>query len=799
MSIQSSSHIVFNQSASQYQALKCIDELASPPALNRKSILSPLNQLVNNATKRLRNIDGIDETAASLALIRGLTGPIAAEAVFVGGLPFVVLGLIGMHEESNEAVAAYDELFSTNQTLKNELNLLKIRIHNFKKNYFDHSLQHEIKTIQSSLIAHFENTLQHDSPSTMHPIQRAVEVFCKLNQIQGDLKAKCLERCAAPFGLVAMSGMTAGMIPGITWGGAEIAARVLGQTVPDTYTGIATAHTAAQISSIAGAAISMFFAPANAAMAVYAIFRGYAGVQQHNGLKTFEAFNQTDSTCYTSSKKLVYQYIQADLSRNNTTHRLYGAVTAIAQILLVVSGSLAIASFFGASVTFTGGMAIPIIGAALAIGAALMRIRGEEIRSIRQGETEDDNKNQDSATLALWADRPHKYLTQHNNFMGNFVPHPAKAMIQIKNQQTRAEIEATNIDLARDKLISLIHRAVNQYNQPKQRLAALNRWVFNHNANRGRLIGEGTTLLPETVAQLRKQFANNFELIEQLIHFNNKDEIASRLLREHNFTSNEAIVTALESQGYLPQVLAQIGARITTAKADELQHCPQTKSQIEGMYAQKKLLSLIAQAYQKTNNPEQRQAIVQAKQNQLKSLFNTSTLSFDQRSKTRQLYLELHQTPPNQSITTLQRILNSINPESLHRTLVEAGFQSDVVIHTLVQKKIISAQQAIRLNQTIETDQTQTNQGALLNQLKTLKAITPTAHKGQYVISKNELIQLANSSEWVKNKLAAAAAPVLIKASKNTSKAKLHAEISKLKHVLTSQHKLNSLNGTTFC
>lgn len=588
------SNILFNETASQYKSLNAV-EFSTPPALNNQSLTHSFSKLMKALSKRLRNIDGIDETAASLALIRGVTGPIASEAVFVIGFPFVVLGLIGMSDESKEADDAFKELFKGNQALKEQLKTLQIKSQDerSKEPKFRNQLEQDIKQSQQQIINYFKKNHTNIGDTK---IKSAVDVFCQLNGLNKESNQKLYEKCGAPFGKFAMASMTAGMLPGMAWGAGEIAARAMSQTVPQTYKGITAASTAtkgldstgtaAQVSSIAGVATSMIFAPANTAMAVYGIYRGLAGTSRNKTLKQFKKLNATQNDNHTTARKLVAEHIKAEQSTNNQTHRIYGAVTAIGQGMLAASGALAIAGFFGASVTFTGGLALPIVGAALAIGAAIVRIRGEEVEDNRKGQTETEEETQDQ--LARWHNRQEQYtpdrtqepttitrwqtLTTEAN-QANVVTekssnkllntNPLEDTIKEKQITINQDIKQASVDLARDKLLSLIQHAVSQHDNPKKRLEALDQWVYKHNGKRGIMIGKGTTMLNETARQIKQQYTLNNQLIQEMIGLKNKGEIASALLREQNFTSNTAIVAALKEQNVLPEILAKVGAQMS--------------------------------------------------------------------------------------------------------------------------------------------------------------------------------------------------------------------------------------------
>ncbi|MDX1669745.1 MAG: hypothetical protein R3194_10025, partial [Limnobacter sp.] len=446
----------------------------------------------------------------SLALIRGVTGPIAAESVFALGFPFVVFGLLGMCEESAEAKEALDKLSDQNQTLIQGLQKVKALNASSCPNprAAKNDLEHLKKQIQQHLKAMPANRAE-------HCVTHCIDTLAQLKNLNEEYKQVLLNRMAAPFGQAAMTGMTLGMLPGLTWGAAEIATRAMSHTTPALVSEVGSSALPAQVAAAAGTGVSMAFAPANAMMAVYAGLKAGAGFQRAKQLNRLaQCFKEQVSNRATPGQvKLVGQYIQAEQRTNRATQSTYGLITAFSQTSLSASGSLSIAAFFGAagaSMGATAGIAVPVMGALGAIGAAAMRIRGEMAAEIRRGTPTTDAQPLNQ----LRQEQPHRQRTGGS-----------------KIQQSLDSMTQAHESLAKNKLLSLAMRAIKQERQPHLRAALMDKWVFEMGGKRGKFWGQGTSLLSETVNTMRALYC--------------RPEVQRRLSDAFNQTSRGSAVAGL--------------------------------------------------------------------------------------------------------------------------------------------------------------------------------------------------------------------------------------------------------------
>lgn len=657
-----------------------------------QALCKQLGHIARTLIHRLKNIDGIDETAASLALIRGVTGPIAAEAVFAVGLPFVVLGLIGMMEESAEARDALTDLLTDKKDLARQARQLA---ENGRTLNVNNARQiRELKTQIKNRLACMPHNLRLEKTTAY------VHLFAKLHGLNQQQTEKLLLRCAAPLGTFALGAMAAGMFPGLAWGAAEIGVRALGQTSPDTASAVGAAPLAAQISASAGAAVSMVFAPANAAMVGYATLRGMAGLQKNCSLERtrVQAHLIGHDNLSPQGKKLFDQYSQAEMRSNRWTHTRYGLATATGQSALAASGGLAIASFFGATAAAigTGGIVLPIAGAAAAIGAAGMRIRGEVAREIRHGNPE----------LPGIKNRPR---------IGQ------ETFIEETEQLTTPEIgqrlTQAHKDLARDKLISLAFSAVRQHTSMEGRKNAMKHWVVELGARKGNMMGSGTSLLPETVEEIRRLFYSS-EVQNKL------DEAFS------NIAPGAVSQTLLTLAGYpdLSSVLNELDDTQLQTICKKLP--PDFVKQLNQLQAQEKLLSLVFKAKLSTSSPAQAMRNLQQRVYLAEKGWRT-TLPQPVRQELKTLFERMNSKKTFTEQSMLEKVLQAADIQAMYSELQQAGFNAQ----NLFEK---------------------------------------ASGKGNYKINTQTLVKLSERSATLNNRLYELAAPVLIQQLKNDSKVRMN-------------------------
>ncbi|MCE2745146.1 MAG: hypothetical protein LW710_04485 [Burkholderiales bacterium] len=666
-----------------------------------QSICHKAGNIARALINRLKNIDGIDETAASLALIRGVTGPIAAEAVFAAGLPFVVLGFVGMMEESAEARNAVLDLLQDKKELAQQAR--QIADKRCKLNLNDRRQIQELKNEIKLRLAGLPQQQQIEKSKAY------VQLFAKLHGLNQQQTEKLLLRCAAPFGTFALGAMTAGMLPGLAWGAAEIGVRTLGQTTPETAAQVGSAPLAAQVSASAGTAISMVFAPANAAMVAYSALRGLAGIQKNRVLEKsrVQANLSTQNEISALGKKIFNQYSRAEMRSNRWTHTHYGVVTATGQSALAASGGLAIAGFFGAAAATaigTGGIALPVAGAAAAVGAAALRIRGEVAEEIRHGDPElPEIKNRPRIGQEIFIEETGE----------TFLKEPD----ELTSQEIDQHLTQAHKDLARDKLVSLAFSAISQHASMEGRQNAMKHWVVELGARKGKMIGSGTSLLPETVEELRKLFYS--------------DEVQNTLNDAFcTIAPGAASQTLLSLAGYpdLPSVLNELDD--TQLETICRKMAPDFVKPLSQLQAQEKLISLVLKAKQSASSPEQ------AMRNLKQQIYLTekgwrTTLPQPARRELKALFETLSAKKTFTEQSALERILQTPGIQTMHAELQQAGLNTE----NLFEK---------------------------------------TAGKGNYTVNVQTLMKLCKQSASLNNRLYELAAPMLIQQLKNDSKVRMN-------------------------
>lgn len=568
-------------------------------------------QFANAIKKRLKSVDGIDELASSIAQIRGLTGPIAAEAVFLGGFPFVILGFIGMLEESAEAREALDELSRNKEATLEQLHeLVKKHSGNKEDNIatdIDPKNKKDRRFLRNvnKVLANINANLPENTKERLEVLTEFSKRFAELKDLESKKTETQLDCAAAPFGNAALGGMSVAMVPGMAWGATEIATRSMGQSAPETAAAIAGASDLAAASSVLSAATSAIFLPANILMVGYGTLRAIGGVTRNKRLersqqRVEEFIHPENDNASNQGGKIFDEYMQADRHTNNLSRVYYGLITSASQNMLTAGGSVTIASFAGAAVGIgSGGAAIPILGATGAIGAAVMRIRAEIKEEIRHGKEErTPNK------IRINFDEQYKRACQETTSQ-----RPVEK--QLINNYTTI-LQETSDDLARNKILSLAIHAIKRTSSEQSRKSDMDKWLFKKDASRGTLWGKGTSInkMPTTMATMKKGYYNysnddkilNETALAEAFSHTNKGTAICKLMQSEGHDDPAQILQILKDTNQLNKFAKKFS--LSLMKLNDLPKQEQnTKYELR---AEEKLLSLAFKAFSRKNSSEGR-------------------------------------------------------------------------------------------------------------------------------------------------------------------------------------------------
>ncbi len=318
---------------------------------------NPLTKAFAIAFKRLRTIDGIDETSSAVAQVfPGMGAPIVATTLLAPATPFVIAGTAGAVSDCGEQfknypdilknllvrqrclIARFKEAGMSDTELaglrachkKTERLIEKYQIRQEAKNFSEiakvarHVVASPFKKHRGgALSSQFLRQAQILAKNT-----HSVAVQYELSQYEQQEKNRRIAKIDRDFsvaGATGMVGMSAGMFPAMGKSAADIAVKA----------GSVAATPAAAAFETASAAV---FLPAQAAMAVYGASKAVTGGKRERQIKS-DLDHLAKKKHIAPATLLSVQEVLHRQSHYNTRHSTaYGVATALGQGFMIAGG-----------------------------------------------------------------------------------------------------------------------------------------------------------------------------------------------------------------------------------------------------------------------------------------------------------------------------------------------------------------------------------------------------------------------------------------------------------------------------
>ena len=489
---------------------------------------NPFRKIFTAAFKRLRSIDGIDETSSAAAQVfPGIGQPIAATALLSAATPFVVVGAAGAVSDCHQQIRDYPDL------LKALSERQKCLLQGFEKAGIPPVKLARLRDCHhkmEKLIAKYEERQQTaDLFATVVESGRAAaklvklrgggalsrqffkqaqllakntdsaEIWHQLSLYQQQERQRHIARIERDFsvsGATAMVGMSAGMFPATAKAVTDIAVKatdVAAKAGDVTATSINA--TASSVSGTMAVVSGAVFLPAQAAMAGYGVAKAITGKkrdqQLHADQQVLRVAAEADAIDLPTAKSL-QELLGRKRHYNKMNSTLYGKATAVGQGFMMAG---TVATMSGAAVLVTAPLFA--IGVPLTAGAAGVRAVYEHKEEGFIGE---------GATLASQS-----YAAEHTiDFFRQ------EHMTVHRTTQAMADhYQSFRNALVRVKLLSLINHALQEGHKNDYRNMSTEQ-VMSRRYQRietmlvtgKKDIFHGTSLLPDDLRLMREIYSN---------------------------------------------------------------------------------------------------------------------------------------------------------------------------------------------------------------------------------------------------------------------------------------------------
>lgn len=391
------------------------------PLISEVEENSEANNFIAKIITKIKSVDGIDELASLLGqILPGIAGPIATSSVLSIATPFVWLGVLGMKQEYKEACKEFTELLESKEGNRDKLIKLSSCSDKWRE-LINKKCKLDIPPSSKKDFSACEEM-------TIDELAKAITENQKLKN------EEFITRLGKKYGwtgLLGMSGMFAGMIPGAAAGFASIADQVK------------SSATAASVASTLGVISGSFFLVGQTAMIVYAgnrIRQGRRKIsmieEKLSILETCENLSQDTKSHLETIFKQERKYVRSHSTR-------YGAATIAGQAFMV-SGTAAGLSGVGLPVS----LPLLAIGAPTTIVPAIKRVIAEDKENKFKGDEDDSEYSQDR-------------LSEFD---------PVNLILENKDKENRYKLALEKIEsdfskstnqLAVVKMLSILHNAVN--------------------------------------------------------------------------------------------------------------------------------------------------------------------------------------------------------------------------------------------------------------------------------------------------------------------------------------------------
>ena len=447
-------------------------------------------------------VDGIDETAAALAQIRGMVGPIAAETVFALGSPFVLAGLLGAIEEHRDARKEFKELCKKRDvsiddmvTIAQKYNQEIPDIEKNKKNIpHKEFLEYARKT--------YKKLIEKNSITQQDRFNYARNLANIIN-VRQEYKVARLEKAGSAATVAAMAGMSAGMPAGMAAMGAEIALQA----------GEKSAETTA---TIAGTITTGIFAPSNAIMAAASLVKIFSGMKQSDILnQKMEMVGQLDGVIPEKSKELALEHIKRQKDLNNE-QIISNGIMSPSQATLAGVGT---AMLTGVAMTGVGLPAAVSAAAAGSVGAAAYNIR----ISRKQAHFEGNEERVEEGDRITFEDTSEEFFKDKKKISATEI---SKEMAK----KFAHDIAQNDKELAKEKLKSLVSHVIFENDIWKLPLDKKKNKLEEIIKTGEKSFTKGTNIPASTLEQIGKLYEENKEYYEKILKSENQGNAAEKLM-----------------------------------------------------------------------------------------------------------------------------------------------------------------------------------------------------------------------------------------------------------------------------
>jgi hypothetical protein len=480
------------------------------------------------AFKRLRSIDGIDETSSAAAQVfPGIGQPIAATALLSVATPFVVVGAAGAVSDCHQQIRDYPDLLkalSARQKLvlqafeKAGVAEVKLtRLQRCHQKLEQLIAKYEERQQTASLFSTAVNSgraaaklvkLRAGGALSRQFFKQAqllakhtqtAEIACQLSLYKLQEQQRHIARIDRDFsvsGASAMVGMSAGMFPATAKAVTDIVAKATDVTAKaGDLTATAINTTATSVSETMGIVSGAVFLPAQAAMAGYGVAKAITGKkrdqQLHNAQLALNVAAKTE-VIDASTAKSVQALLDRKRHYNKMNSTIYGQATAVGQGFMMAG---TVATMTGAATPVT--LPLFAVGVPLTAGAAGVRAVYEH---------KEENFIGEGATLAAQS-----YAAEHT-----LDALQQKSMTMHEATQTIAgNYQSLRKALVRVKLLSLMNHVLQEERKKNYRHLTPEQLISQrHQRVEAMLVTgkkdalHGTSLLPDELRLMREVYRN---------------------------------------------------------------------------------------------------------------------------------------------------------------------------------------------------------------------------------------------------------------------------------------------------
>lgn len=546
---------------------------------------NPFRKIFTAAFKRLRSIDGIDETSSAAAQVfPGIGQPIAATALLSAATPFVVVGAAGAVSDCHQQIRDYPDLLKALSERQNSLlqafekagisQFKLVRLHDCHQKMEKLIAKYEERQPTAGLFATVAGSgraaaklvkLRAGGALSRQFFKQAqllakntdsVEIWHQLSLYQQQERQRHIARIERDFsvsGATAMVGMSAGMFPATAKAVTDIVVKATDATAKAgdvVATSINT--TATSVSGTMGMVSGAVFLPAQAAMAGYGIAKAITGKkrdqQLHDDQQVLRVAAELDAIDLSTAKSL-QELLERKRHYNKMNSTRYGQATAVGQGFMMAG---TVASMSGAAAPIT--LPLFAVGVPLTAGAAGVRAVYEH---------KEENFIGEGATLATQS-----YAAEHT--IDSF--RQEHMTVHRVTQAIAENYQSFRNALVRVKLLSLINHALHKEQKSDYRRMSTEQLMSQRTQRIEAMlvtgkkdIFHGTSLLPDDLRLMREIYSK--EGGRTFINGSKADEVEDRVAFEiNNLLLRDVEGTELKTDDSIMAYVLQNAYRVVADK-----------------------------------------------------------------------------------------------------------------------------------------------------------------------------------------------------------------------------------------